>query len=176
MILRSTTLLAMIAAVPAAAQAQNAAETPDVLVRLDACRAIASPEERLGCFDREVALLQAARTAREVVVVDRQQLRRTRRTLFGLTLPDLELFGDRGDDRDREAITEIESTIRSVSGGHRRGWLFSLEDGAVWAQTDSRPLAREPRPGTKIRIRRAALGSYLANIAGAPAIRVRRER
>ena len=37
-----------------------------------------------------------------------------------------------------------------------------VEDGARWKQTDGRALY--PKVGDKIRIRRAALGSFMANI------------
>lgn len=165
--------LALLAAAPAAAQDQGRAERdapPPAFTRAVQCRTIAEPQERLACYDREVAALEAAEAANEIRVVDRQQVQRTRRTLFGLALPDLRIFG--GDDGP-EAVTEINSTISRISRDPRGRFTFTLEDGARWAQIDSRELF-EPRVGQPIRIRRAALGSYLANVNRQTAIRVQR--
>lgn len=146
----------------------------DPLAALATCRAIADAGERLNCFDREAALLAAAVEKRDIVVVDRAGVSAARRSLFGFRLPRLRLFGNDGERRAEEPeFTEIETTItRAQRSGS--GWVFTLADGAQWAQTDSIQLATEPRAGTPIRIREGALGSYRANIGRAPAIRVRR--
>jgi hypothetical protein len=170
--------LAVVAVLVGTASAGNAqsggASRPEALNRLTACRALADTAERLGCYDREVAAIDAAEARKDLVVVDRQQIQRTRRSLFGLSLPDLNIFGN--DDGDEQAVTELQSTIRSASQSPHRKWTLTLQDGARWVQTDTRRLADDPRPGHAIRIRRAALGSYLANINGQVAIRVQRER
>lgn len=148
---------------------------PQALKRVFDCRAVQPTAERLACYDREVAALDAAATAKEVVVYDREQVRRTRRTLFGIALPNLDIFGG-GDDDDEEAeaVSQIESTLRSVTQDGRGRYLLTLEDGARWAQIDTRELSATPRSGQPVRIRRAAMGSYLANVGGNVAIRVRR--
>ena len=161
------------AAAPAAAQEPEQAR-PAALTRLVECRAVQGEAERLACYDREVAAFEAAEQSRELVVMDRQQVRRTRRSLFGLVLPDLNLFGD--DNPEEDGVSELETTLRSASEDAYGKWILVLEDGARWRQIDSRTLAREPRGGQTIRIRRAAMGSYLANIDGQVAIRIRRER
>lgn len=150
----------------AAVQAQEA--PPAVFTRVTACRTVQDGAQRLACFDREVAALAQAQAARDVLVVDREQVRRTRRSLFGLALPDVgRLFGDGGED-------EINSRVVAARTD-RFGWAtIQIEGGAVWVQTDGRPLRPPPRPGQPIRIRRAALGSYLANVNNQVAIRVRR--
>lgn len=166
--------VALLLAAPAAAQQQDGQERPEALARVLNCRALQSPQERLACYDREVAAMQQAAESRQLVVMDRQQVRRTRRTLFGLTLPNLGLFGD--DSADGEGVSEIQSTLRSAVQNPYGKWILTLDDGARWIQLDSREFAREPRAGHSIRIRRAAMGSYLANINNQIAIRVRRER
>lgn len=158
---------------PAAAQRQRPAqEPPAALSRVVQCRTIASEPERLACYDREVAAMQAAQTSGELVAMDRSQVRRTRRSLFGLAVPNLGIFGD--DNDDEEEASRIESTVRSATQNGNGKWIIELEDGARWLQTDSRNLNFPPRRGQPIRIRRAALGSYLANVNGQVAIRVRR--
>lgn len=146
------------------------AEPPEAFGRVVQCRAIAAAEARLACFDREVAAMEAAQASGQLVAMDRQQVRRTRRSLFGLALPDLNIFGDDSDDE----ASSVETTIRSARQGPDGKWLIQLEDGARWAQIDSRNLAIYPRAGQPIRIRRAAMGSYLANVNNQTAIRVRR--
>ena len=164
-------------ALPANAQERTVApERPEVLNRLTACRTIADNAERLACFDQQVAALEAAEAAREIAVVDRQQIRRTRRSLFGLRLPDLGIFGDDSDEsEDGAAINEINSTLRSISSGADGRVHYALEDGSVWVQTEGRR-GRPPRPGQAVRIRRGPLGSFLANIDERPAVRVVRLR
>ena len=162
---------------PAEAQRRRnqAPERPEVLNQLTACRTVTDNTERLACFDRQVAALEAAERAREIAVVDRGQIRRTRRSLFGLRLPDLGIFGDDDDEgEDGAAVSEINSTIRSVGSNADGRMVYRLEDNSVWVQTEGR--TGFPRAGEAIRIRRGPLGSYLANVAGRPAVRVVRER
>lgn len=142
------------------------------LTRLVDCRALTDAAQRLACFDREVAALDAAEARKDVVIVDREQLRKTRRSLFGLTLPNLSVFGD--DSPDQEGFTNIDAKIRTATQNPLGKWIFELDDGARWIQTDSRELNIEPRSGHDIKIRRAAFGSYLANVNKQVAIRVKR--
>ena len=169
---------AAILSCPAEAQRRRgdqAPQRPEVLNQLTACRNVADNAERLACFDRQVAALVAAEQAREIAVVDRTQIRRTRRSLFGLRLPDLGIFGDDEDEgEDGAAVNEINSTIRSVGTNADNRMVYRLEDNSVWVQTEGR--TGFPRAGEAIRIRRGPLGSFLANVAGRPAVRVVRER
>ncbi len=169
---RLAAVLFFFAAGPALAQPAQAPRpaTPEAFNRAVQCRAVADPQERLACYDREVAAMAAAEASNEIRVVDRQQVRNTRRTLFGLTLPDLNVFGS-GDD---DPMDEINGTIRSVTELPSGQWAFTLEDGARWVQIDNRTLSSYPRAGHTVRIRRAAMGSFLANINRNTAIRVRR--
>ena len=170
-------VVCLVASSGAAAQQSPDAEAarPAALTRVLDCRTVQAPADRLSCFDREVAAFEAAEKTREVVVYDREQLRRTRRSLFGIVLPDLNIFGARKDDNsESEEVSQIESTIRAISQNGNSRYVFTIEDGARWAQIDDRDLSATPRAGQKVRIRRAAMGSYLANIGSNVAIRVRR--
>ena len=103
----------------------------------------------------------------------REQVREARRGLFGLTLPRIKLFDDDGDEGDE--IAEIESTIKSARTIRSGKWVISLEDGAVWLQTDyPRSSMRDPKSGDSITIKRAALGSYMAKVNGGRAFKVKR--
>lgn len=157
------------------AVAQKPSESrPQALKKLIECRSIADQTPRLACYDREVAAVDAAEARKDLVVVDREQLRETRRSLFGLTLPNLAVFG--ADSPDQEEFSRIESRIKSVSQLPDGKWTFVLEDGARWVQNDSRELAVYPKSGHPIAIRKAAIGSYLANVNKQTAIRVTRVR
>lgn len=144
--------------------------------RLLDCRQIQDGAQRLACYDAQVADVAAAQQNRDLVVVDREQIRSTRRSLFGLSLPSLAIFG-RGHDGapEEEEVSQIDSTLSRVSIAADSRWRFTIADGARWLQIDSRPLGREPRAGMPVRIRKAALGSYFAMIDGQNGIRVRRE-
>jgi hypothetical protein len=153
--------------------AQNAErERPRALQRLVDCRALPAAEERLACLEREVEAIDAAEASKELVILDRPQIRKTQRSLFGLALPDLGIFGD---DQDKEGEqAKLETTIVSATQNAQSKWVLRLADGARWVQTDGRQLSRDPKAGDPIVIKRAFLGSYLANIRGQTAIRVKR--
>lgn len=159
---------------PAVARNEKSPPRSQALTKLVNCRSITAPEERLACYDREVAALQNAAARNEIAVVDREQVRKTRRSLFGLTLPDLSIFGD--DNEDEAAVSRIEAKIKSVYDAGYGRWGFVLDDGAQWVQTDNRKLAFKPKPGQDVVIHKAALGSYMANINKQNAIRVERVR
>ena len=147
------------------------------LVDLVACRSLEAPG-RLGCYDTHVAALDRAEATGEVLLIDKVQTREVRRGIFGLSLPGLaRIFGDgKGDAGSGPAkIDRIEAKIQRIDRLGNGRWVFLLEDGARWVQTDSLELATPPKAGQPIVIRKAAMGSYLANINGQRAIRVHRE-
>lgn len=169
-------VLALIAAASTAspidaAPARQAQPAPAPFQKLVDCRGIADGAARLSCFDREAALLDEAQESGQLIVMDRQQVRKTKRSLFGLALPDLGVFGDGGGD---EGSSEIQTTIRTARQDARGRWTFEFAEGGRWTQLDSRQFIVDPAPGQSVRIRRAALGSYLANVNGQIAVRVQR--
>ena len=120
----------------------------------------------------EAATHYARARGASVAVVDREEVRKTRRGLFGFSLGDLPFLGH-GDKDEQEEVKEITATLRSVSTGPE-GYAFTLEDGARWEQSDSLTLGRRPRPGDQVTIRRMALGSYKMSFKIGPSIKVRR--
>lgn len=170
--------LAAMLALPASAQDRRRDVTPqrpEVLNQLTACRSITDNSERLACYDRQVAALEAAEASREIAVVDRTQIRRTRRSLFGLSLPDLGIFGgDEDEGEDGAAVNEINSTLTAIGTGADGRTTYRLADNSVWVQTEGR--VGTARRGEAVRIRRGPLGSFIANVAGRPGVRVIRQR
>lgn len=152
-----------------AKEAETPQAPPAVVARVVACSAVADPSERLACYDREVANMNQAQKSGDLIAMDRQQVRKTKRSLFGLSLPDLGVFGD-----DEDSNSAIETSIKSVSQTPDGKYIFTLAEGGRWKQLDSRNFIVDPAAGQPIRIRRAAMGSYLANVNNQIAIRVRR--
>ena len=171
----------LLAGGPALAAAQRGRETPparpqsfEAVVR---CRAIADPAARLACFDAAVAALQSAQERRDVVIVDRQQVREGRRRLFGLALPRIPIFGGGDDDdHDEDAVRTLESTVTAATTVGYGQYQVTLADGSVWVQVDNNTLATGPRSGHRIVINRGMLGSYMMRVNNQPGIRVRRVR
>ncbi|MDB5737453.1 MAG: hypothetical protein JWO65_1121 [Sphingomonas bacterium] len=144
-----------------------------------ACHSIADPQQRLACFDGNAAQLQDAQAKHDIVVVDREQMRRTRKSLFGFTLPSLDLFGDHagkapkpsgGGDDDVKEITE---PVKSAHQDGMGNWTVVLASGATWQQTEGM-IALAPKPGTDVTIKRGALGSYFMRVGSQPGVKARR--
>ena len=161
----------LVAAVPAQGREKqpHLGTTPSVFQAVIDCKAVTDSAARLTCYDRAVSALTVAREANELVVTDRATVREAKKGLFGLALPSLKLFGDAKD----EEVTEIESKIAAIRMTGDGFPTFILEDGARWKQTDGRNTY--PKPGQVIRIRKAALGSYMASINDQPGVRVVRQ-
>lgn len=159
-----------------AAASQAVASLPDTrpqtLDRLLNCRQLTSDAARLACYDTAVGAFETAQQRGEVVVVDRAQVNEARRQLFGFALPRVTLFDQDGRDAPVEAIET--SLVRATQTGEGR-WVFTLADESVWRQIDSERVNFRNRPGQDVRIRRAALGSYLMTIEDSRAVRVRRQ-
>jgi hypothetical protein len=175
-------LVVLLVGAPALALAQRGRDAPparpqafEALVR---CRTIAEDAARLACFDQAAAALQSAQERREIVMVDRQQVREGRRRLFGLTLPRIPIFGggDDEDDNDQDAVRSLESTVSAVSMTGYGQDQVTLADGSVWVQVDNNQMAVPPRNGHRIVVNRGALGSYMMRVNNQPGIRVRRVR
>lgn len=146
-------------------------EPPAAFAALVECRKIGEAAARLACFDARSAELEAAAQRRELVVVDSKQMRDTRRTLFGLTLPRLAILG--GDDEAAQ-VKSVEGVVSAARLDADSRWIVTLKDGATWRQIDSNVLGLEPRGGSKVVVRRAALGSFMMSVDKQPGIRVHR--
>jgi hypothetical protein len=169
--LAALTLLAL--AVPATASAAEPAGGPRAAAFqgfLD-CKTRTEAAARLACYDAAAAALGGAEQRGDIVVVDREQARAVRRQAFGFSMPSLSLFskGEKPEEADRVAAV-VDNAYRNSEGK----WVFELDDGAVWTQVDSEPMARSPKKGSKVEIRQAAMGSFFLNSDGQRALRARR--
>lgn len=163
----------------AGAQPQGQAggqQRPELFEALVRCRALTEDAARLRCFDGAAAALEQAAARRDVVVVDRAQVRETRRRLFGLALPRLPIFGGGdGDREEEEEVSSLEGVISSADQNDLGQWYIRLREGGLWVQTDHNLLALEPRPGMAVVINRGVMGSFMMRVARQPGIRVRRQ-
>jgi hypothetical protein len=165
-------ILACALSVPAAAKDKLPSARPAQIQELYACRDIADASARLTCFDREVGELATADQAREITFTDRETAKKARRGLFGFSFPKLGgIFGG-----DEDEVKEIETTIRSVSMDASGKYTLAMDDEAVWVQIDTTRLPRQPKPGQKVKIKVATMGSYFATIDGGRTIRMKRDR
>ncbi len=156
---------------PGAAAAPATEPSPGQLGRLMACQAMVDTVRRLECFDREMALVQAKIASKDLVVIDRSQAKAARRTLFGFGGAGIgNLFGDRADDEIKEIAGVVSAARRNAEGT----WTIRLGDGSTWTQTDDAEVALRPAPGTKVVVRRGALGNYKLSVDGQPGVKVRR--
>lgn len=173
---RMTPIGALVAAMviaPVNAQTDNAdpPQSPEAVEQMFNCRSVEQPLERLACFDRTVQTVFDARASRDIVIADREQVTEARRGVFGLKLPTMRLFGGGDDD---EEINEITSTLAGAERMRNGLYIFELEDGARWMQTEDAAGYQRYEAGDTIIIERAALGSFKAKVNGRRAVRVRR--
>ena len=165
-------LLALSAPVLGPAQAKNNDDVPPTPAAYQAlidCKPLTDSAARLACYDQKVEAMATAIRDRQLVVADRETMREARRGLFGISLPRLRLFG--GDD-DTEEIKQIESAINAVRSAGDGMAIFMLADGSRWKQTEGRDVFA--KAGDEIKIKRTAMGGYMANVDGQAAVRVMR--
>lgn len=166
-----------IASVSVQAAPQRQQPRPEIFTDLLQCRAMTDDAQRLACFDRQVGAMEAASQRDEVVILDKSELSKTRKTLFGFSFPKLPFLSDNDDREDNakleEGVSHIEATIASARSLGYGKWQIGLEDGAQWMTTEA-ITAGNPKTGQKIEIRRAAMGSFMGKIDGGRAVRMKR--
>ena len=138
--------------------------------------AITADADRLACFDQQVGAMEAASQRDEVVVLDKGELNKTRKTLFGFSFPKLPFLGGGDDDgaaKEEEGVSHIQATIASLRSLGYGKWQIGLEDGAQWMTTEA-VTGRDPKVGQSIEIKRAAMGSFMGKVEGGRAIRMKR--
>lgn len=145
---------------------------------LRGCQSKTDPVERLACYDTAVAAVVAASTEGEVRVVDREEVRETRRKLFGFTLPDLSIFGGKSDKEDPEQAEEFSTLLTTITGVRAGGNTYVLitAEGAEWQLDEIPARLMRPKVGKSLEIRKGALSSYFLRIDGQKGVKGRRVR
>jgi hypothetical protein len=146
-------------------------ESP-LLRGLAQCRGLTDDTARLRCFDAAAAALTDAAGSGKVVVVEREDVRRVRRSLFGFSLPRVPFFS--GDDTAEDAQEEITAKIAAAGPIGYDKYQIRLEDGALWQTTEGSSAIDVPRAGDTVVIKRGPLGGYLMKIAGQRGVKAKR--
>jgi hypothetical protein len=166
-------LIVAVVALGLAGAAFAADEPPAAIKALSACRTIADNAQRLACYDREAGALVQSVERNETVVLDKQEVRKTKRSLFGFSLPKLPFFGgDKDPDKEEPEFTQIETPIKTVRNIGYGKFRFTIDDGAQWETTEG--INAFPKPGEKVVIKKGLMGSYFIKFEGSRSVKGRR--
>lgn len=157
------------AAAPAIAPANAVAKVTE-------CRNIASDAARLSCYDQAVAALDNAVSHHDLTVIDKEDVHRARRSLFGLTMPNLTVFGMGNKQEEAYApdLVMLDTTVRAVRPVSYGKWDMETEEHAVWRNVDLLDFA--PTVGEKMHMKKGVLGSYFLKLGSDRAIKAERIR
>jgi hypothetical protein len=169
----ATALAAAAAPAPAANPKMGQSQ---LVTAIQNCQAVKDNAARLACYDQAASALVTATTRGDVAIVDRNQVKQVRRSLFGFSLPSFPFFsGSKNRDAEDEP-KELNSSLvsfRPIGNGFFR---FGLkEPDSTWESTEPSDVF-DPKIGAKVLITHGALGSYWAEIGNERAVKVRRVR
>ena len=159
----------------ASAAPPEAAAAPNELTRVLACRAQTADKDRLACFDGAVGVLSDAVSRNDVTVIDKQELSKARRTLFGFSLPNLKAFGigESAEAKKNPVFTTLNTHVRSARKVAYGRWDIELDEHAIWRNLDQ--IDFTPEPGDAVNIEKGAF-SYFMKIGVERPIRAERLR
>jgi len=163
-------------AVPLAAEDEKGEST--YLKSLRECQAKTVPSERLACYDAAVATVLAASSEGEVRVIDKAEVRETRRKLFGFALPDFGIFGNKSDKEDpgkAEEDSSLQTTITGVKTANGT-YIVTTAEGAQWQLDELPARLMKPKIGQPLEIHAGSFGSYFLRIDGQKGVKGRRVR
>jgi hypothetical protein len=132
---------------------------------LTSCRTLADAAARLACYDRAVDALSAATASGDIVIVERTEVRKARKGLFGFTLPRIDFLsgkpGNAEDAADEKELNTVITGARSIGNGK---WRFTVEGGALWETVEVNLGFSDPLPGRKVLIEKGLLGAYFVTV------------
>ena len=160
--------------IPTAAATEEAAKIPAQITALQTCRTKTDAVERLACYDKAVDVLAAATASRELVVIDKAEVKTARNGLFGFTLPRISFLSGKDGDPDDADARELKTIVTTAKRWNRIYWRFSVESGSTWETTEDKRGFADPKPGAPVTIERGTLGAYYATIGRGGRAGVRR--
>lgn len=171
---RGTLVIGLVGAGGLAVMAQPTFKGSAALLEgLKSCRTIPAPAERAQCYDGAAAALLGAVESGDVRLVDREEVRKTRRQLFGISLPDIGIL--KGDGKDEAEVSDLlETTIVSGRQVGPATWRLTTAEGAVWEINNPPRKIKPINPGDKVVFKKATLGYYFIRINGALGVKGRR--
>ncbi len=169
------TAFAILAAPLVADAKEEPAKVPAQVAALQSCRTKADAAERLACYDKAVDALSAATASRDLIVIDKAEVKEARKGLFGFSLPRIPFLSGRAGDPDDDADSrELKTTVVSAKRWNRVYWRFTVEGGGVWETTEDKRGFNDPKPGGLVTIERGTLGAYYATVGRGGRAAVRR--
>lgn len=129
------------------------------MAALQQCRTITIAADRLACFDTAVAALDSSVRANELVIVDRESLKRERRRQFGREIKTDPTFTA----AQLPEPTELKGKILAVRSASRF-LTITIEGGGIWRTTEQGLVA--PNVGDSAVVSKGALGSYFISYRG----------
>lgn len=126
------------------------------------CTELARDAERLQCYDRVVELLTSGQAERAAAV--------RREEFFGVSAERIPTASSKSDD-DQDTL---QATVRAVATDATGAQLIELDNGQVWRQTDTKRISLGA--GDRVRVARAALGTFRLIAPNGRFIRVARQR
>jgi hypothetical protein len=160
----------LLACTPVASMAQERVSS-SLIDAIAKCLELKEETERLACSDTAGQALVDATRRREVVIVDKEEVKSTRRSLFGFSLPRLGLFGNDGPDQG-EQIDRIEAKVVRVAALGYGKYAIEIEGGARWHTTEGWERPPFPKVGDTLSIRSGSLGGYFVKLGSGSAVRV----
>jgi hypothetical protein len=167
------------------AQQSTVAASPSPLSPIYACAQKTDPMERLACYDAAVAAVKAAEARSEIVALDQPRVAAVRREAFGFRMPSLPRFGFGGASAGAGASTATPNSGQPTAAARARDDVedeqtfavarvgragdkvaLYLENGAVWHLTEPVELNAPRQTPFNVRIRAAAMGSFLLTVEG----------
>jgi hypothetical protein len=152
-------------ALPALAAPSPAVPAAKPVTDLQACRKLADAAARLACYDQAVDALATATERGDVVVVERTEVRKARKGLFGFTLPRIGFLTGKPDNAedvaDEKELNTVITASRSIGNGK---WRFTVEGGALWETVEVNLGFSDPVPGRKVLIEKGLLGAYFVTV------------
>ncbi len=165
---------AVVLSAPAASATPSAPSVKSVEA-LQSCRTLADAAARLACYDRAVDALRAATASGDVVIVERTEVRKARKGLFGFTLPRIDFLsgkpGNAEDAADEKELSTVITGAREIGYGK---WRFTVEGGAIWETVEASMRFRDPAPGRKVLIERGSLGGYFVTVEKGARVQAKR--
>jgi len=158
--------------VPGSAFAQRGMADAERLRLMTECDTIKDETRRLSCYDAAVRRGRTALGAGQQGMLPGLPAAQPRsaQQAFGMT-PGLE--------RNLKIATpraaETEEITTKVTAATDRGaglWRITLADGARWQFTEGQHNFQPPERGEDVRVRKAAMGSYLMYVGKQPSVRV----
>jgi len=144
-------------------------DRPQSVAALGECRKITDNSARLACYDKATELLEASITAKDVVVIERAELRQKRKRGFGLAFTEGTILGNAAEPEAKELVAKV-TGIAMVG----RFIQYTLDSGAVWQTSEA--ILNQPQLNSAVTIKRGALGSFRMVFAKVPSVTAKRIR